>query len=100
MKAFFGIAALAFAITSATTSLQAQSASERTVEQYKCRDFMRESGGNRDVAIAFLHGYLLGKSGSSKFDLETLKKQSDEFVEQCLSNPDAQGMTILQQIKK
>jgi hypothetical protein len=23
---------------------------------------MREHGGNRDVTIAFLHGYLLGKS--------------------------------------
>jgi hypothetical protein len=24
---------------------------------------MRESGANRDVAVAFLHGFLLGKSG-------------------------------------
>ena len=40
---------------------------------------MRESGADRDVAIAFLHGYLLGKSGSSKFNLDVLHKQSNDF---------------------
>lgn len=40
----------------------AQSNTARTVDQYSCKDVMREHGGNRDVTIAFLHGYLLGKS--------------------------------------
>ena len=42
---------------------------------------------DRDVAIAFLHGYLLGKSGSSKFNVYTLRQQSDAFIERCLDNP-------------
>lgn len=33
---------------------------------------MREGGSQRDAAIAFLHGFILGKSGSSKFNLEEL----------------------------
>jgi hypothetical protein len=37
----------------------AQDANGRTVEQYSCKDVMREHGNNRDVTIAFLHGYLL-----------------------------------------
>jgi len=65
----------------------AQDAKDRTVEQYTCKDVMRESGPNRDVAIAFLHGYLLGKSGSSKFNVDTLRQQSDAFIERCLENP-------------
>lgn len=59
----------------------------RTIEQFACKDVMREHGSNRDVAIAFLHGFLLGKSGAARFDLQTLHKQSDAFIERCLENP-------------
>jgi hypothetical protein len=52
----------------------AQDANGRTVEQYSCKDVMREHGNNRDVTIAFLHGYLLGKSGRSTFNIEDLHK--------------------------
>ena len=59
----------------------------RTVEQYACKDVMRERGPDRDVAIAFLHGFVLGKSGQAKFDLEKLYQESDAFIERCLDNP-------------
>jgi len=66
--------------------VSAQDAKERTVEQYLCKDVMRESGADRDVAIAFLHGFLLGRSGGSKFSLDALHKQSHDFIERCLDN--------------
>jgi HdeA/HdeB family len=65
-----------------------QEQKDRAVEDYLCRDVMRDSGANRDVAIAFLHGFLLGKSGSSRFNPAVVKAQTDAFVERCLSNPD------------
>ena len=71
----------------------------RTVEQYLCKDVIRESGANRDVAIAFLHGYILGKSGSSKFDLEVLHKQTDTFIEQCLDNPAQKAVDVMAKVK-
>lgn len=71
----------------------------RTVEQYLCKDVVRENGANRDVAIAFLHGYILGKSGSSKFDLEVLHKQTDDFIEQCLDNPAQKAVDVMAKIK-
>lgn len=71
----------------------------RTVEQYLCKDVIRESGANRDVAIAFLHGYFLGKSGSSKFDLEVLHKQTDTFIEQCLDNPAQKAVDVMAKVK-
>jgi hypothetical protein len=45
-------------------SASAQSQPERTIEQFSCKDLMRDGGPNREVAIAFLHGYFLGKSGA------------------------------------
>jgi|SRR5215831_6534811 len=71
----------------------------RSVEQYLCKDVIRESGANRDVAIAFLHGYILGKSGSSKFDLEALHKQTDSFIEQCLDNPAQKAVDVMAKVK-
>jgi hypothetical protein len=83
--------ALLIMVTLTTIAIsQSAAASEnsgRTIEQFACKDVMRERGPDRDVAIAFLHGFLLGKSGDTRFDLERLHKQSDAFIERCLDNP-------------
>jgi hypothetical protein len=81
-------------------SASAQDNLNRTVDQYKCRDVMREAGSNRDIAIAFLHGYLLGKSGGQGFNLDALHKQTEAFVEHCLSNPDGKAVDSMTAVKK
>ena len=80
-------------------SVRAQDGSDRTVEQYTCKDILRESGSNREVAVAFLHGFLLGKSGNSKFNLDALMKQTDAFVERCLDNPQERAVDAMVKVK-
>ena len=80
-------------------SVLAQYPNERTIEQYACKDILRESGSNRDVAIAFLHGFLLGKSGGTKFNLETLTKQTDASLERCLENPHDKAVDTMMKVK-
>jgi hypothetical protein len=77
----------------------AQDTNERTIEQYACKDILRESGSNREVAVAFLHGFLLGKSGGSTFNLETLKKQTDAFLDRCLENPHDKAVDAMMKVK-
>lgn len=77
----------------------AQDKGERTVDQYTCKDVIREAGSSRDTAVAFLHGYLLGKSGEAKFNLETLSKQTDAFIDQCLDNPSSKAADVMTKIK-
>ena len=84
----------------AVSSAQAQGQPDRTVEQFKCKDVMREPDQNREVAIAFLHGFLLGKSGDSKFNVEILEKQTDAFIDQCLDNPQAKAEDVMLKLKK
>ncbi|HYC16242.1 MAG TPA: HdeA/HdeB family chaperone [Pseudolabrys sp.] len=81
-----------------SNQLLAQGSQDRIIEQYTCKDIMRESGASRDVAIAFLRGFLLGKSGSTKFNIDVLHKQSDEFIERCLTNPDEKAMEVMSKI--
>jgi HdeA/HdeB family len=99
MRVTISAVATGFVAAIGSASVLAQTAADRTVEQYTCKDIMRESGRNRDVAIAFLHGYLVGKSGTSKFNLETLTKQSNAFIEQCLDNPNAKAEDVMVKIK-
>ena len=89
--------AIALALLSASICgvgpARSQASSEREVERFTCKDVMREPNTSREVAIAFLHGYLLGKSGTSKFDVDLLKAQTDSFVDQCLDHPAERPLT-------
>ena len=77
----------------------AQAANTRAIDQYTCKDVMREHGDNRDVTIAFLHGFLLGKSGNATFDIDALHKQTSDFIEYCLDNPTAKAVDAMSRIK-
>ena len=96
---FLAIALWLAAIAAQTSPAGAQAEKDRTVEQYLCKDVMRESGENRDVAIAFLHGFLLGKSGKSNFNVDTLRKQSDQFIEVCLEKPGDRAINVMTAVK-
>jgi HdeA/HdeB family len=72
-----------------------QSRSDRMIELFTCKDVMRQPSTNREIAIAFLHGYLLGKSGNSKFNVEILESQSNAFIEQCLDNPQSKAIDVM-----
>jgi hypothetical protein len=91
-------AAALIVIASSTPGIRAQDSTARTVEQYTCKDIIRDT--DRDASIAFLHGYLLGKSGSSDFSLETLTRQTDAFIEFCLDNPKHSAVEAMSAAKK
>jgi hypothetical protein len=76
-----------------------QTAPDRAVELFTCKDVMREPNTSREVAIAFLHGYLLGKSGGSKFNVEILERQTNAFIEKCLDNPQDKAVDVLAKLK-
>lgn len=81
-------------------TIAAEDDKNRTVEQYTCKDVMRETGSNRDASIAFLHGFFLGKGGSSSFNLDTLTKQTDTFIDNCLDNPGKKAVDVMADVKK
>src|SRR5271154_2293176 len=101
MKAGHIIIATAVIVAAALDAgwARAQAGNTRTIDQYTCKDVMREHGDNRDVTIAFLHGFLLGKSGGSAFDIDALHKQTSDFIEYCLDNPSAKAVDAMSKIK-
>ena len=92
--------AIAILFVAQATSTLGQDVKDRQVEQYECKDILRDSGGNRDVAVAFLHGFLLGKSEGSKFNLDVLHAQTSAFIERCLENPHEKAIDAMLAVKK
>lgn len=83
-----------------STAVVAQDGGSRTIEQYSCKDVMRQSDSSRATAIAFLHGYLLGKSGSDKFNLDTMAKQTDAFINDCLDSPKDKAVDVMTKVSQ
>jgi HdeA/HdeB family len=73
----------------------AQGKGEIVIDGYSCRSLLRESGVDRDAAVAFLHGYILGRNGAQKFDVDTLRKQTAVFIERCLDNPQERALDAM-----
>jgi hypothetical protein len=65
---------------------------EISIVGYSCREILREAGAERDIAVAFLHGYILGKAGATQLDIDGLRKQTKIFIERCLDNPQASAL--------
>jgi hypothetical protein len=93
-------AAIALVTMALSAPLHAQDKGDRTIQQYACKDVVRENGSNREVAIAFLHGYLLGKSGNAQFNLNDLLKQTDAFLDRCIENPNDKAIDVMTAVKK
>lgn len=70
------------------------------ISAFTCKDIMRISGPDRDLAIALMHGYLLSEKETTSFSTEALAGASEEFVESCLDNPTAKALETLRNASK
>ena len=61
---------------------------------------MRLSGQDRDVALALAHGYVLGRKGTTKYEIEVLAQITDKFIDYCLDNPKANALEAFERIAK
>ncbi len=72
----------------------------RDLRDNSCKDVMRLSGQDRDVALALAHGYVLGKKGTTKFEIDNLAQITDKFIDYCLDNPKENALAAFEKIAK
>src|SRR5262249_33475357 len=77
----------------------AQDSQTRTIEQYTCKDIMREAGADRITPNAFLQGFLLGNGGTRIFNLGALNKQTTNFIEGSLNSPADKAVDVMAKLK-
>ncbi len=88
------VIAVALCVVLSSVSL-AQDKGPKDLNGYTCKDIMRMSGEHRSIAIAFLHGYFLGKKGSTAFDTQKMAEATDRFIEYSLDNPEAKALDAM-----
>ncbi|WP_295888619.1 HdeA/HdeB family chaperone [uncultured Thiohalocapsa sp.] len=91
-------AALLFGTTAA--ALAEEPTTDRDLNQYLCKDVMRLSGSEREVSLALVHGYRLGKMGTTEFDVEVLSDLTDRFIDYCLDNPTDNALAAFEKLAK
>ena len=82
------------------TDKPAKTDSGDDLDRFLCKDVMRMSGDDRVVATSVLHGYTLGKKGTTKYVVADLTRITDAFVEHCLSNPNDKALQAFARLAK
>ncbi len=95
--AFATVTALSFAGTSALAA-DPPSQNARDLKDNTCKDVMRLSGQDRDVALALAHGYVLGKKGTTRYEIDKLAAITDKFIDHCLDNPKDNALAAFEKI--
>jgi len=69
-------------------------AAETTVSALKidigkmtCKELMGGNDLDREVGIAYFHGFLAGKTNSQVVDVKATSERTDKVKDYCLSNP-------------
>ena len=72
----------------------------KDLTSFQCKDVMRMSGEDRQIALALVHGYVLGKKGTTRYDVEVLSQITDKFIEYCLDHPTENALKSFEQVAK
>lgn len=91
------LSALCFGASSAFAG--ALSAS-KDLKDSQCKDIMILSGEDREIALAFAHGYILGKKNTTQYVPEELGKATDSFMDYCLDNPKENALAAFEKFTK
>jgi len=72
----------------------------KDLKDFSCKDIMRLSGEDREVALAIAHGYVLGKKGKTQYSIDALAQITDKFLDHCLDNPKDNALSSFEKMAK
>lgn len=97
LAATFAISAICFG---GTPAVAGDLSEKRDLKDNQCRDVMILSGEDREIAIAFAHGYMLGKKNTTEYVPEILGDATDKFMDYCLDNPKDNALEAFEKFTK
>jgi hypothetical protein len=74
--------------------------SQKDLSAFLCKDVMRLSGSERENALALVHGYRLGKMGTTQYQIEALADLTARFIDHCLNNPNDKALEAFEKLGK
>jgi hypothetical protein len=92
-------AAVTFALfVGGSAALAEEPSNKKDLSEFLCKDVMRLSGSERENALALVHGYRLGKKGTTQYEIEALAAITDKFIDHCLDNPNDKALEAFEKI--
>lgn len=78
------------ALAQEATPTPAPAAPSLDIEAMTCRYLLTAGGDERDLLLAFFHGYFAGKAGpDAVHDVDKMAERTDAVLEWCVDNPSA-----------
>ena len=89
-------------ITTSLLSMPVVAEEKKSIDiaSYLCKDIMRMDSESRSVYVGVLHGYVLGKKGTTSTDHDKAEELSTDFVEYCLDNPSDNALAAFEKLAK
>jgi hypothetical protein len=98
---FLAVAATFSALCFAGSTAYSDELSEtKDLKDSQCKDVMILSGEDREIAIAFAHGYMLGKKNTTQYVPAELGDATDKFMAYCLDNPKDNALAAFEKFTK
>ena len=83
-----------------STAFAGELSEPRDLKDNLCKDVMILSGEDREIAIAFAHGYMLGKKNTTRYIPAELGEATDKFMDYCLDNPKDNALAAFEKFTK
>lgn len=84
----------------ASTAFSEGLTARKDLKDSQCKDVMILSGEDREITIAFAHGYMLGKKNTTQYVPEELGKATDNFMDYCLDHPKENALAVFEKFTK
>jgi hypothetical protein len=97
---FVTAAAAYMLLAGGSVALAEEPSAKKDLNEFVCKDVMRLSGSERENALALLHGYRLGKLGTTQYQIEVLSELTDRFIDHCLDNPNDKALETFEKLGK
>ena len=82
------------------TAFAGELSEPKDLKDSQCKDVMILSGEDREITIAFAHGYMLGKKNTTQYVPEELGKATDNFMDYCLDHPKDNALAVFEKFTK
>jgi hypothetical protein len=96
------LVALAFSLTAhAALADKAPQVEARNagLDQLDCRTLLRISGDDRSYTLLYLHGFVSGKTGLLRLDVQTMSEVTDRVIDHCIDNPSDKLLPVFEKFR-
>ena len=97
---FAAVVSVTALLLGAATTIAAEPSKLKDLNDLLCKEVMILSGVDRDLSIAFAHGYMLGKNKTTQYEIDRLAKITDAFIDYCLDHPTEKALASFEKVYK